>query len=111
MERIRTRCAGKSVLVIHDADHSRAAVARDLALYAPMVTPGSYLIVEDSVQGIPGFSSAVNRDYGEFALPDTNSPLQGIADFLSTHPEFEVDARRERYILTSNPLGFLRRVR
>ena len=36
-------------------------------------------------------------------------PLPAIDDFLRAHPEFEADRRRERYIYTFNPRGYLRR--
>ena len=39
---------GGTVLAILDADHDRDHVLAELRLYAPMVTPGSYCIVEDT---------------------------------------------------------------
>jgi cephalosporin hydroxylase len=92
--RVRTLCAGKRGLVIHDADHSADVVIEDLRNYAPLVAPGSYLIVEDGVRdhlaGLPGPVEAVNR-------------------FLAESPDFEVDETRERFVFTYNPRGFLRR--
>jgi cephalosporin hydroxylase len=89
-------------MVIHDADHSAAAVARDLELYAPFVTVGSYFIVEDGIVDLFRPSDGIgSKDPG---------PLPAIEAFLRTHPEFEVDERRERYVMTYNPRGFLRRV-
>jgi cephalosporin hydroxylase len=86
------------VLVILDSDHSQAHVAAELAAYAPLVTPGSYLIVEDTnVNGHPAVP-----DYGP-------GPFEAVADFLAVDDRFEVDARAERYHLTQNPSGFLRR--
>ena len=37
----------KRVMVIHDGDHTAAAVERDLRLYTDFVSPGLYLIIED----------------------------------------------------------------
>jgi len=91
--------AGGPVFVILDSDHSARHVAQELEAYAPLVTPGSYLLVQDGVidtlpifrQGRPG-------------------PLPAILDFLRRHPEFEVDrARGERFLITHHPMGWLRR--
>lgn len=96
-------CQGKRTLVMHDGDHARSAVRRDLELYAPLVSVGSYLIVEDGILDLfpPG------EDFGWLQ----EGPLPAIEDFLADHPEFEVDAERERYLMTYNPRGFLLRVR
>ena len=107
---VKNECMGKRVLVIHDADHTRDAVLRDLRNYAPLVSPGSYFIVEDSIQGVPGFCPDSERLHGPFLLPNIDTPLQGIKVFLRENKEFYVDESRERYILTANYRGFLRRV-
>jgi len=107
---VKDRCESKRVLVIHDADHRRDAVLRDLRNYAPLVSPGSYFIVEDSIHGVPGFTLDPERSYGSFLLPETDTPLQGIEAFLRENKSFYVDVSRERYILTANYRGFLRRV-
>jgi cephalosporin hydroxylase len=91
---------GAPVLVILDSDHSRDHVAAELEAYAPLVPVGSYLIVEDTnVNGHP-------------AAPDFGpGPMEAVWDFLATDPGFEIDARCERYFLTQNPSGYLKRVR
>ncbi len=91
---------GTPVLVILDSDHSRDHVAAELEAYAPLVPVGSYLIVEDTnVNGHPAAP-----DYGP-------GPMEAVWDFLATDPGFEVDAHCERYYLTQNPSGYLKRVR
>lgn len=96
-------CAGKSVLVIHDGGHTREQVERDLEAYAPLVSVGSYLIVEDGVIDLfsPGDGIGTYED----------GPLTAVEAFLSRHPEYVVDSERERYLLTYNPMGFLKRIR
>ncbi|GEM_PF-358023 len=86
------------VLVIHDADHRFAQVLQDLTVYAPFVTPGSYLIVEDTnVNGHP-----VLANWGP-------GPLEAVDQFLAAHPEFERDSTREKFLMTYNPGGYLKR--
>jgi cephalosporin hydroxylase len=87
-----------TVLVILDSDHTREHVILELEAYAPMVTPGSYLIVEDSnVSGHP-------------ALPSfPPGPMEAIDQFLPRHPEFTVDREREKFMMTFSPSGYLYR--
>jgi len=89
-----------TVLVILDSDHSRENVAAELSAYAPMVTLGSYLLVEDT------------NICGHPVLPDAPAgPMEALRDFLTTHHDFVVDDTREKFMLTFNPSGYLRRVR
>lgn len=88
------------VLVILDSNHRQPHVAAELAAYAPMVTVGSYLIVEDTnINGHPAWPS-----WGP-------GPYEAAQEFLAGNDEFVVDSTYERYFLTQNPGGYLRRVR
>ena len=111
LAQVHVKVAGRKVLVIHDADHSREAVLRDLRLYAPIVSSGSYFIVEDTIHGVSGFSISQDVRPGVFTVSNLNSPLSAVEAFLEGNREFVLDRDRERYILTSNYRGFLRRVR
>jgi cephalosporin hydroxylase len=42
-------CAGARTMVILDADHSADHVSAELDLWSPLVTPGSYLVVQDGI--------------------------------------------------------------
>jgi len=90
--------ANDTVMVILDADHSKTHVLQELRAYHPLVTPGSYLIVEDTnVNGRP-------------VLPDHGpGPMEAVTDFLNENPAFEVDRSLEKFYLTFNPSGYLRR--
>jgi cephalosporin hydroxylase len=86
-------------LVVLDSDHSKTHVARELALYAPYVSVGSYLIVEDTnVNGRP-----VLPDFGP-------GPAEAVAEFLAASPGFVADVSREKSLLTFNPGGYLKRI-
>lgn len=87
------------VMVVLDSDHSYAHVLKELDLYAPLVTPGSYLVVEDT-----GMSERTNPGKGsQFGA------AEALAEWLPKHPEFEVDRDCERFLFTTNPGGWLRR--
>ena len=86
------------VLAILDSDHSYAHVRDELAIYGELVSPGSYLIVEDSnINGHPV--------YPEFGP----GPMEAIDEFLAGGAPFDVDASREKFFVTFNPRGFLRK--
>lgn len=86
-------------MVLLDSDHRRDHVLRELELYAPLVTPGQYLIVEDTnVNGHP-----VLEEFGP-------GPMEAVKIFLEANPQFMPDLGRERFGLTFNPYGYLRRL-
>jgi cephalosporin hydroxylase len=90
--------ARSPVLVILDSDHSSDHVLEELRAYSRLVTPGSYLIVEDTnVNGHP-----VDPDFGP-------GPTEAVDAFLADAGEFEIDASREKHYLTFNPRGYLRK--
>ena len=96
-------CQGKKVLVIHDGDHRKDPCLKDLRAYSKFVTLNSYLIVED---GIIDLSTP-----GDGIGTLEPGPLAAIQQFVSENPHFVIDEDRERYLLTYNPRGFLKRVR
>lgn len=103
MEQVREAAAETDgpVMVILDGNHDRDHVAAELELYAPLVTPGSYLLSQDGIVD----SMGVFRD-------SRPGPLGANRDFLARHSEFEHDdARSERFNLTHHPLGWMRRRR
>jgi cephalosporin hydroxylase len=86
------------VLVILDSDHARDHVLDELRIYGRLVSPGSYLVVEDTnVNGHPVFPE---HEAG---------PMEAVDEFLAENDEFEIDLAREKFFLTFNPRGFLRK--
>jgi cephalosporin hydroxylase len=97
---VRSLAAGGGpVMVTLDSDHSQRHVRAELEAYAPLVTPGSYCLVQDGViDTLPRFASG------------RPGPLRAIEEFLAAHPEFEVDENRSRtFLISHHPKGWLRR--
>lgn len=89
------------VMVDLDSCHGQPHVAKELELFCEFVTPGCYLIVEDTNLGHP-----------VEALPAlmARGPWEAVEEFLNSHSNFKPDLRREKFLLTHNPRGYLRRL-
>ncbi|MGA8490094.1 MAG: CmcI family methyltransferase [Terriglobales bacterium] len=91
---------GKKVLVTLDSLHTRAHVLKEMEIYSNLVTPGSYLVVQDTaINGNP-----VYADFGP-------GPHEAVQEFLRTHENFMVDRSREKFLLTFYPGGWLKRIK
>lgn len=89
---------GLAVLVLLDSDHRAAHVAAELAAYAPLVTVGSYCVVEDT-------------NLGATVLPGHGpGPAGPVAAWVAAHPDQWVVDTAVEPPLTTNPGGYLRRV-
>ncbi|MBW8058227.1 MAG: cephalosporin hydroxylase [candidate division NC10 bacterium] len=87
-----------NIMVILDSDHRKEHVLNELRIYSKLVTQGSYIIVEDTI---------VN---GHPILPDFGpGPMEAVEEFLKGNSDFSIDKNRERFYLTFNPRGYLRR--
>ena len=88
----------KKVMVVLDSDHSRDHVFKEMQLWHSMVSQDSYMIVEDSnVNGYP-----VRPDFGP-------GPMEAINDFLQVNNMFKIDNGQEKFLMTQNPRGYLKR--
>jgi len=107
VSQVRDIAAGhQRVLVCLDSNHTHEHVLGELEAYAPLVTPGSYCIVYDTlVEDMPG-ESFPDRPWGK-----GNNPKTAVWEYLKTHPEFEVDRSIPHKLqITVAPDGFLRRL-
>lgn len=94
--------AFKKILVIEDSSHEYENTLGAIEKFAPLVTPGSYLIVEDGVVDALGFS----KRFG-------GGPVKAIRQFLPKHPEFVLDTRWTNMFgqnATFNTIGYLKRM-
>ncbi|MCW3013566.1 MAG: Cephalosporin hydroxylase [Solirubrobacterales bacterium] len=97
---VHARVAGGRAIVILDSDHSAAHVLAEIGAYGQLVGVGDHLIVEDTnVNGHPTFP-----EFGP-------GPMEAVDEFLAASDEFVVDERCERFMMTLNPKGYLKRVK
>jgi cephalosporin hydroxylase len=84
----------KSVMVALDSAHHGLHVAKELELYCPLVTVGSYCIIEDT----------------KMSRWHSDGPLAAVKDFVGRHPEFVIDRSRE-LLYSHHTFGYLKRVK
>ncbi len=96
----------KVVLVCLDSNHTHAHVAAELDFYAPLVTPGSYLIVFDTLVEFQDKSYYPDRPW---AVGD--NPHTAVMEFIEKTDRFEVDRSiPDKLQATVAPDGYLKRV-
>ena len=88
-----------TIMVILDSEHSPKHVAKEIEIYSKYVTPGSYLIVEDT-----------NIGGNPIILGKNGGPMTAVKKFLKKNRNFVADTEWERFRVTSCPNGFLRRI-
>lgn len=85
---------GARVMVVLDSDHRKAHVLNEMRIYSNLVTDGQYLIVEDTNHAQLGVAGG---------------PLEAVDEFLAEQSGFTVDKSREKFFVTFNPSGFLKK--
>lgn len=91
------------IMIIDDASHTYTDVLESMRKFSPLVSLGSYFIVED------GIVTRIERDK---ALE--GGPLKAIYEFLKTNRNFEIDRNYCDFFgenATFNPDGYLKRIR
>jgi len=89
------------VLVSLDSEHLEEHVYEELGLFAGLVTVGSYLVVEDTFISLYDCHGDRFRD---------GSTWEALERWLPEHGEFERDVSRDKFMLSMNPGGWLRRI-
>lgn len=74
-ERVRRQVAGKSFDVIYiDGGHRFEEVTADLEFYAPLVSPGGYLVMDDASCRVPGTAFPKGHESVSRAVEDWGAP-------------------------------------
>lgn len=86
LDRVRAlRRPGEAVLVLLDSCHTKAHVAAELEAYAPLVTPGSYIVATDGIMGDLEGAPRTEPDWS------WNNPREAAREFAARHPEFSLE--------------------
>ncbi len=95
---VAAKCSeATTILVIEDSSHEYQNTLNVLMKYSQLVTVGSYLIVEDSI-----------CHHGLNVGPNPG-PYEAISDFLENNTSFYSDRKKEPFLITWNPKGYLKR--
>ena len=99
--------AKKRIMVVLDSMHTHDHVFKELKLYSPLVTKGSYLVVLDTIiEDMPG-DFFPDRPWGR-----GNNPKTAVWEFLKTNNRFEIDKSIEnKLLITVAPDGYLKCVK
>jgi cephalosporin hydroxylase len=100
------------VLIILDSSHAKAHVASELEAYAPLVSPGSYIVATD---GIMGLVHDTPRGKPEWV---SDNPTQAATEFAARHPDFVLEELEWRFneseldrTITAWPGAWLKRIK
>jgi cephalosporin hydroxylase len=86
LERVRAMIhPGERVMVLLDSNHSYGHVSEELRLYADLVTPGSYIVVQDGIMhdlwDVPGGRADWAQD----------NPARAATDFVARRDDFTLE--------------------
>ena len=97
----------QTVMVCLDSNHTHAHVLRELELYSPFVTIGSYLIAFDTiVEDLPADL------YSERPWSIGDNPKTAVFDFLKENDNFRINDEIDNKLLVSvAPDGYLIRMK
>lgn len=88
----------QSIMVILDSDHKADYKLKELNAYGEFVTPGNYMIAEDSCfDYYPAWP-----EYGP-------GPATAVRDFMQTNTQFQIDRSQEKHLITFAPMAFLKK--
>jgi cephalosporin hydroxylase len=94
----------KRIMVILDSNHTHKHVLKEMELYSPLITKGSYLIVLDTVIENMPEDFFKNRPWSK-----GNNPMSAVKKFLEQNKRFKIDKKIDKKLLiTVAPQGYLK---
>lgn len=107
IERLKEQTKNKKVLVTLDSCHSYEHVLNELILYSQLVSPGSYLIVQDTF--LDDKEEWIEKYAKCPGWKIKKGPMKAVHEFLGENRDFKVDKSRERFLFTFYPSGYLKK--
>lgn len=101
LKRLYKNFSDPRIMIVEDSAHDFDTTSEILKLYAPLVSLDCYFIVEDTI-----INQGLHRPtYGE------HSAFDAVQTFVENESDqFEIDKSCERYGLSWNPSGYLKRI-
>ena len=93
------------VMVFLDSNHSYEHVKKELELYSPFVTKGSYIVAMDTSQRLVHDMPRGKPEWKQ------DNPWEAVKEFIEENYNFEIDPYWTRLRISSNECGFLRRIK
>jgi cephalosporin hydroxylase len=108
IEQIKPHAAGKqTVMVCLDSNHTYAHVLKELELYSPFVTVGSYLVAFDTI--VEDLPADLYKDR-PWSIGD--NPKTAVHEFLKGNDDFVINRSIDAKLLVSvAPDGYLKRIK
>lgn len=107
IERVKEYSKGKRVMVVLDSNHTEQHVLDELRVYAPLVSLGCFIVVDDT--GVEDLKKKLSsdREWGK-----GNNPKTAVYKFLKENRNFFIDECIDlRLIISGSPHGYLKRWR
>lgn len=96
-----------TIMVFLGSNHTHSHVLKELELYAPLVTPGSYIVAFDTIVQFMPNTLFKNRPWKK-----GNNPYTAVQAFLKENHNFKSDNEiTSKLLLTCAPGGFLKRIK
>ena len=88
----------EKVMIIEDSAHTYTLTSAILKKYSHMIRSGYYFIIEDTIM-----------NHGLVRTPEKD-PYKAVEEFVQEDPSFVIDRDMERFLITYNPKGYLRKL-
>lgn len=109
VERVAGMVEGLRVMVSLDSDHHAPHVEEEIRGYAPLVSPGCYLVVEDGIFDLA--ENPKDARNGGHMIPELGGPFRAVEATLGGWKGWERDRAIEAMSpLTHHPAGWWRKL-